>query len=257
MTQHHDQESLAERAKRILAENERHTKAKETVEQEDSLENRLKDQIAFVKKVKHVFNTVSGAVESALLYTGPAGRAALTVGKWLRSAAEYAMFEREDGDFKRNEDGFRIFSGKRLAQSFALAACMGLAATAGYHYTYYKTTQFNELVYTTGKQEIVDGELYHVTGCTSLPCSTASDNGKYYQIEKSYFWPRQIYPEENIYANIPQQIAACDIEGYGIYFKEMKWLFKWAEWYQNIESVSCRPLSEAEIQRLMEPGVAP
>lgn len=227
MTQYHDQESLAERARRILADNERHKKAEDAVEQEDSLENRLRESIALAKKVKHIFNTVSGAVESALLYTGPMGRAVLTVGGWLRSTAEYAMFERENGDFKRNEDGFRIFSGKRLAQSFAVAACLGLAATTGYHYTYYNATQFNELVYTTGKQEIVDGELYHVTGCTSLPCSTASDNGKYYQIEKSYLFPRLIYPEEDVYANIPQQIAACEFQGYGIYFKEMKWLFKW------------------------------
>jgi|GEM_PF-1696162 len=257
MSEYHDQESLAERARKILAENERQKKAEDTVELEDSIEHRLKAQIALVKKVKHIFNTVSGAMESALLYTGPVGRAALTVGGWVKSVAEYAMFEREGGDFKRNEDGFRIFSGKRLAQSFAVAACVGLSATAGYHYTYYNATQFQEMVYTTGKQEIVDGELYHVTGCTSLPCSTESDNGKYYQIEKSYFWPRQIYPEEDVYANIPQQIAACEINGYGIYFKEMKWLFKWAEWYQNIESVSCRPLSEGEIQKLMEPAVAP
>lgn len=252
MTQHHNEDSLADRAKKILSSIEL-DKKKDAIEETESLSHRLKNS-EFAKKIASAFNTASEALKSAAEYAGPVGRAAISLGKGIKSVAEFAMFERENGVYKRDEDGDRIFSGKRLAASFAVAAALGLSATLGAQYNYYHSTQFNELVYTTGKQEINKGELYHITGCTSLPCSTVSDNGKYYQVEKSLYWPRQIYPEENVYANVPQQIAACDIHGYGIYFKQLKWAFKWAEWYQKIESVSCRPLSEMEIQKMMDPA---
>jgi len=256
------QKSASERAREILEEAERRAKAEKIVNDnpnmgwEGTIAGKIKEQIDLARNIKKVFNIASSAIDTAMEYLGPVGRVAKTFGGWGKSLLEYSMFERENGDFKRDERGDRIFSGKRLGRAFALAACMGLSLNLGYHYTYYHGTQFNELIYTTGKQEIKDGELYHVTGCTSLPCSTVADNGKYYQITKSFFWPRQIYPEENVYANVPQQIAACEVQGYGIYFKELKILHRMLEWYQNIESVSCRPLSEKEIQQMMLTGPA-
>jgi len=254
--------SAAEEAREILEAAERRKKAEKIVNDNPAsafdgiLGGKLKEQIDLARNIKKVFNIASSAIDTAMDYLGPVGRVAKTLGGWAKATAEYAMFEREGDDFKRDEHGDRIFSGKRLAKSFALAACMGLSLNMGYHYAYYHGTQFNETIYTTGKQEIRDGELYHVTGCTSLPCSTAADNGKYYQISKSFFWPRQLYPEENVYANVPQQIAACEVQGYGIYFKELKIMHRLLEWYQNIESVSCRPLSEKEIQGMMVPPAA-
>jgi hypothetical protein len=56
-----------------------------------------------------------------------------------------------------------------------------------------------------GKQEIETGELYQFGGCTALPCSTATDNGKFYLIESSRYFPTLFCPEENVFANIPQQ----------------------------------------------------
>lgn len=256
------QKNASERAQEILEEAARREKAEKIVNDnpdmglEGTLAGKIKEQIELARTIKKVFNIASSAIDTAMDYLGPVGRMARTLGGWTKSVLEYSMFERENGDFKRDEHGDRIFSGKRLGKAFALAACMGLSLNLGYHYAYYHGTQFNEMIYTTGKQEIRDGELYHVTGCTSLPCSTAADNGKYYQITKSFFWPRQLYPEENVYASVPQQIAACEIQGYGIYFKELKILHKMLEWYQNIESVSCRPLSEKEIQNMMVTGSA-
>ncbi len=252
MTDFHKDEDLAAKARKILAQETRVSEAQAKVKKDDSVEEVFKTPLSYAKKLKGIFNNAVAMADTALFYLGPVGKAVRFGAQLAGSALAYAAFERENGDYKRDEDGNRIFSGSRMAKVFALAAGTAIAANLGVQYGYYKATQFDELIYTTGKQEIVEGELYHVTGCTSLPCSTATDNGKYYQIERSYFWPRQLYPEENIYANVPQQIAACEIEGYGVYFKDLRFLHKWFEWYQNIESVSCRPLTESEVQGMME-----
>lgn len=218
----------------------------------------LKETAKAARSINKAVGIASKAYEKLMKYTAPVRRAAAGLIRGAGTAFKHAAYLKEpNGSFKLDEDGDMIFSGKKLARTFGVAACIGLSAYTGANYAYYKGTQFEELVYTTGKQEIVSGELYHVTGCTSLPCSTASDNGKYYQITQSWFAPRLLYPEEKVYANIPQQIAACHFKGYGIYFKSLKPVLRWAQWYQNVESASCRPLTEAEIQQSIHDGGAP
>jgi hypothetical protein len=81
-----------------------------------------------------------------------------------------------------------------------------------------------------------------------------ADNGKFYLIETSLYFPMLFYPEEEVFANIPQQNGACDIEGYGIYFRTLRWLYKHAQLYQHVVQVSCRPYTEEEIRHAVESG---
>lgn len=173
------------------------------------------------------------------------------------SGLKWASFEREDGDFKRDADGKMTFSRKRLGKVFAGVVGAGMAAHVALSAAYFYGTQFEELVYTTGKQEILTGELYQFTGCTSLPCSTDAKNGKFYEIEGSWYFPYSIYPEEDIYANIPQQDGACYAKGYGFYRKELKALHRSAQWYQKVYNISCRPYTEKEKERAVNSGKIP
>ena len=146
------------------------------------------------------------------------------------------------------------FSLKRTVRNLAisLVAVIGLHAT--FKAIYFYSTYYEETVYVTGKQEIETGELYQFGGCTSLPCSTDSDNGKFYLIESSLYFPTLFYPEEDVFANIPQQNGACRVEGYGIYFRALRWLYKSAQLYQHVVDVSCRPYTQDEIRRAVEGG---
>ncbi|MEJ7746518.1 MAG: hypothetical protein WKF61_07140 [Luteimonas sp.] len=159
----------------------------------------------------------------------------------------WAAFERENGAFRLNATGERVFSAHRLIKAGAGAAAITAAFYIGGCAAYYYGTQFEELAYTTGKQEIDAGELYQFTGCTSLPCSTEADNGKYYKIQTSLFLPTLLYPEQDVYANIPQQNAVCHVKGYGFYFRNLRWLYKYAQWYQHAYDISCRPYNEQEL----------
>lgn len=204
-------------------------------------------------------------------------------GAWLRLMRRYAWLERLDGRV-RKLDGFLgtfvavplrwflrwfrwaayrpaesplerpRFSARRLGFSIVLSLAALLLVHATVSAIYFYSTQFEETVYVTGKQEIETGELYQFGGCTSLPCSTASDNGKFYLIESSLYFPTMFYPEENVFANIPQQDAACRVRGYGIYFRALRWLYKSAQLYQHVIDVSCRPYTEEEIRRAVERG---
>jgi len=151
-------------------------------------------------------------------------------------------------------NGQRQFSLRRLGISVVLTLAAVVAVHMLLSALYYYTTRFDETVYVTGKQEIETGELYQFGGCTSLPCSTATDNGKFYLIESSLYFPALFYPEENVFANIPQQDAACHVNGYGIYFRSLRWLYKSAQLYQHVTDVSCRPYTEEEIRRAVEFG---
>lgn len=168
---------------------------------------------------------------------------------------KWSAFRRANGDFVRNSEGELLFSSRRLATVSAIAVTTLLVLHATLSATYFHLTQFEELVYTTGKQEIVTGELYQFTGCTSLPCSTDADNGKFYEIENSWYFPHLIYPEEDVFANIPQQDGACYVKGYGLYFRRLSALHKSLQWYQKAYSVSCRPYTEEEKQRAVELGI--
>ncbi len=225
------------------------------------------DGLAAIKNISGFFNRVSARIKHAAEisqyvwneYLTPVANVVNPIVGWtagkLKSAFMWAAFERENGRFKRDAEGDLLFSGKRLSKVMAGAAAGTSLLFVGASAAYYHGTQFKETVYVTGKQEIDTGELYQFTGCTSLPCSTETDNGKYYQIESSPFFPSLWYPEEAVYANVPQQNAACDIEGYGVYFRSLRWLHRGADFYQNIDKVSCRPYTEKEIVQAVGSGV--
>ena len=176
------------------------------------------------------------------------------VGQRLGGALAWATFRREDGRFVRDANGRR-----RLAPARLGLVVLGLIATMVllhvlFRALYYYGTAFSETVYVTGKQEIETGEVYQFGGCTSLPCSTRSDNGKFYLIEASLYFPLLIYPEEDVFANIPQQGGACEVRGYGFYIRELRWLYKQAQLYQHVVDVSCRPYTADEIERAVGSG---
>ena len=148
----------------------------------------------------------------------------------------------------------RRFSRIRLLRNASLSLAALILLHVLLSAVYFYSTYFTETVYVTGKQEIETGELYQFGGCTSLPCSTSSDNGKFYLIESSLYFPQLFYPEEEVFANIPQQDAACNIEGYGIYFRTLRWLYKAAQLYQHVVKVSCRPYTDDEIRQAVSGG---
>ena len=173
----------------------------------------------------------------------------------ISSWFNWAAYERKDKVDVLNDNGERIFSSdqflKRSLISIGVIALIHLSFVAIYFYS----TRFDEIVYVTGKQEIETGELYQFGGCTSLPCSTDSDNGKFYLIESSFYFPKLYYPEEDVFANIPQQNAACTVEGYGLYFRNLRWIYKSAQLYQHVFSVSCRPYTDEELDRAIGAGI--
>lgn len=170
------------------------------------------------------------------------------------SVFNWAAYEREDGKLKLQASGEPIFSSKRLVAHFFGGLAAAWLLHIAFSAIYFHSTTFDELVYTTGKQEIQTGELYQFTGCTSLPCSTALENGKFYQITESWYFPYLVYPEENVFANIPQQDAACLVKGYGLYFRRLKFIHRRLQWYQNVYSVACRPYTDEEKQQAVNSG---
>ncbi len=174
------------------------------------------------------------------LFRGPAMR---RTGR----ALAWSAFERDKGAFRLDNEGKRVFSPRRMAKVGTVVVALAVVCYIAIAAAYFHGTKFEELVYTTGKQEIEVGELYQFTGCRTLPCSTEADNGKYYKIETSLFLPMLLYPEQDVYANIPQQNAACYVKGYGIYLRNLRWLYKYAQWYQQAYDISCRPYNEQEL----------
>jgi hypothetical protein len=146
------------------------------------------------------------------------------------------------------------FSLARFSRNLAISVLVLFALHVAWRAAFYYGTGFTETVYVTGKQEIETGELYQFGGCTSLPCSTQSDNGKFYLIESSLYLPVLWYPEEEVFANIPHQDAACNVRGYGIYFRSLRWIYKRFQLYQHVVDVSCRPYTEEEIRRAVTGG---
>ena len=169
--------------------------------------------------------------------------------KWLH----WATIRPADPDAPDGPTGAKV-SPLRFLRSLVISAVALFGLHVLWCAIYYYSTYFEETVYVTGKQEIVTGELYQFGGCTSLPCSTESDNGKFYLVESSLYFPIMYYPEENVFANIPQLDAACNVEGYGIYFRTLRWVYKTLQLYQHVVDVSCRPYTEEEIRRAVGGG---
>lgn len=230
--------------------------AREKIEQDspDSLVDKVKHMFIAARRMNKVYDAAAELYAKVSPYIGKLVKPAVWVAGKLKDGFMFAAYDHENGKLKLDKDGDPVFSPARLGKAFVIAAGLGLAANVGVQAAYFHGTQFTEVVYVTGKSPIEKGELYQFTGCTSLPCSTNSDNGKYFQIEKSLIFPTLIYPEEDVFANIPQQGAACEVEGYGIYFKQLKPIFKWAEWYQNVHNVSCRPYTAQEMEAAIGSG---
>jgi hypothetical protein len=187
-------------------------------------------------------------------WTGPVGRFIAWLLGLVGAYLKFAAFRRMDGEYRRDEDGDLMFSPARLCAVLALSTAGLLALHIALSAAYFYGTYFSETVYVTGKQEIETGERYQFGGCTSLPCSTQTDNGKFFLIESSLYFPVMFYPEENVFANIPLQNGVCAVKGYGIYFRSLRWLYKSAQLYQHVVDVSCRPYTEDEIRQSVESG---
>jgi len=187
-------------------------------------------------------------------WTGPIGSFLGWLFGRIGAGIKFAAFRRKDGQFLLDSEGHLDFSLRRLVYVFFLTLAGAFLLHVALSAVYFYGTYFHEMVYVTGKQEIETGELYQFGGCTSLPCSTEADNGKFYLIATSLYFPMLFYPEEEVFANIPQQNGACDIEGYGIYFRTLRWLYKHAQLYQHVVQVSCRPYTEDEIRQAVESG---
>ncbi len=171
------------------------------------------------------------------------------VGKWLR------WLVIRPGDAHATGSAQTAgFSLPRFSRNLAISIVVLFSVHVALRALYFYGTGFEETVYVTGKQEIETGELYQFGGCTSLPCSTASDNGKFYLIESSLYLPALWYPEEEVFANIPHQDGACNIRGYGIYYRSLRWIYKRFQLYQHVVNVSCRPYTEEEIRRAVSGG---
>lgn len=211
---------------------------------DNALSRKVGEVFTAARRFNKAYDAVADIAKTIHDHSGPIGPMVKGTASGLKKAFMWAAFEKDDGGaFKRDEDGDLVFSKGQLSRRFAAAAGVALAVTVAAQGAYFYGTQFEETVYTTGKQEIETGQLYQFSGCNAPPCSTQADNGKFYEIEQSFYLPRLIYPEEDVFANIPQQDAVCQVKGYGVYFKQLKLIHKQLEWYQKVYDVSCRPLS--------------
>jgi len=233
-------------------------RARDTLKKADQLRDKIShkppSKIKALVSNNGFLNSAVKAFKTIWRWLGPIVVLIIWIFRQLFYAIRWAAFVREGGEFVRDKNGRMDFSIKRLSKVLAATVVVLLLLHVALSALYYYSTAFEETVYVTGKQEIKTGELYQFGGCTSLPCSTEAGNGKFYLIETSVYFPRLFYPEEDVFANIPQQDAACRVEGYGIYFRSLRWLYKSAQLYQHITGVSCRPYTEEEITRAVGDG---
>lgn len=233
-------------------------RARDTLKKADQLRDKINNKPP--SKIKtfvsnNIFlNTTIKSCKTIWRWLGPIGVFIIWILRKIYHGLRWAAFAREGGEFVRDENGLLDFSIKRFSKVLVGTVVALFLLHVALSALYYYSTAFEETVYVTGKQEIETGELYQFGGCTSLPCSTEADNGKFYLIETSVYFPRLFYPEEDVFANIPQQDAACRVEGYGIYFRSLRWLYKSAQLYQHITRVSCRPYTEQETTRAVGDG---
>lgn len=155
----------------------------------------------------------------------------------------------DKGTQKMDSDGDPIFSKVRLGKALGTTATIALAAVVGLQAAYFFGTKFEETVYVTGKQEVSQGEKYQFSGCTTKPCSTDSENGKYYTIDSSMYLPALWFPDQDVYSNIGTVGDVCHVKGYGVYERHFRILHKSLNFWQNVYNVSC------EQQNSLQPPV--
>lgn len=248
-----------ERAQRTLGGIDTHEDILRRQKEEESptLMERVQSISLAARRINKAWDAAQDLYARVSPWVGPVLRPAIWTAGTLKDAFVWSAYERDENGLKLDEDGKATFSAGRLARVFATSAMIGVTGLVGVDAGLYYGTKFQETVFTTGKEMITPGELYEVTGSTSLPFSTKLDNGKYYHIESSLMFPTLFRPEEDVFALIPKDTAVCQIEGYGIYSKHLKPFFKWAEWYQKVNDVECRPLTERDIDSIIANNISP
>lgn len=239
-------------ASRTLGKIDAREQAQKQIEDEspEGLVQKVKDVAIAARRINKVWDAAQALYEKVSPWAGPVLRPVWRGAVGVKGAFVWAAYERENGELKRDADGDPIFSIGRLGRVFATAAMIGVSGVAGVQAAYFYGTHFSEYTFVTGKEMITPGEKYEFSGASSLPFSTQLDNGKYYQIEQSLYWPRLMYPEEDVFAMIPQN-GVCKVEGFGFYMKELKWLHKATESYQNVFNASCFPLTEKQTDSII------
>jgi hypothetical protein len=237
-------------------EKERRNQSEQKAESEKpkTLYSRVQDIVIAARRFNKLYDAVKDLHDKVSPWVKPVLGVIGTALGHVKNAFNWAAYKRDKNGLVLDEDGDPIFSPGRLARTFGLAVMLGVASVGAVQTGYFYATKFNETVYVTGKQEIRDGETFQFTGCTSLPCSTQSDNGKYYRISQSLFSPLLLYPEQDVFANIPNQFAMCNVSGYGIYFRSLRRLHNLLDIHQQVYDVSCRPLTQQEMQGADQPS---
>jgi len=242
-------ETLAQLAEDQKAQGRR-AQIEQQVEDEKpkSLLSRVQDVVIAARRFNKLYDAAKDLHEKVSPWVTPVLGIVGAGFRGLKNIFHWAAYERDKNGLVLDQDGDPVFSPGRLARTFGLAVMLGVASVGAVQTGYFYGTKFNETVYVTGKQEIRDGEEYQFTGCTSLPCSTQSENGKYYRISQSLYSPMLLYPEQDVFANIPNQFAVCNVSGYGVFFRQLRRLHNVLDIYEQVYDVSCRPLTAEEMQ---------
>lgn len=219
---------------------------------------KINDMATFARRANKVWDAAQVLFDKVK----PVAALLFAPAKWafghLKEIWDYNAYKHDgNGKMKLDAQGDPIFDPGRLMRTFATAAILGNMAVIGGAGLMFHLTDNTVYSYVTNKQMKIPGELYEVTGAESLPTSTELDNGMYYHVKNSLFYPAQWRPEEDVYALIPQGDAVCKWENHGIYVKGLKWLHKQAEFYQYIYDSTCYPLSEQMIGQIVRDGILP
>ncbi len=241
----------------ILREMNAREKAQSAEEDNSTLFDKVRDMHLAATRI----NKAWGAAHKLWQAVQPVARAIAAPAFWvageLKDIFVWNAFEHDAKGLKLDAEGDPVFSPGRLMRAFATAAILTNMAFVGGAGVAFHLTKDTVYSYVTNKQMKIPGELYEVTGAESLPTSTQLDNGMYYHVTDSTFYPMQWRPEEDVYALIPQGDAVCKWEVHGVYSKEFKWLHKQIEFYQDIYETTCYPLSEAMIGTIVREGILP
>jgi hypothetical protein len=254
-----------DKAKREAGEILNRIDAKEKVSKEygdDEKPQSILDKVKGVVLMAQRFNKLWDGAQDLYERVKPVAQIIAAPPLWafdnIKEIFTYNAFKHDgQGRPMLDAQGDMIFDPMRLTRAFTTAVILGNMAAIGAAGILFHTTNETVYSYVTNKQMKVPGELYEVTGAESLPASTELDNGMYYHVRDSIYYPAMWRPEEDVYALIPQGNAVCKWDTYGIYMKEMKWLHKQVEFYKSIYDTSCYPLSDVMIESIARDGILP